>query len=144
MRSSPLPSLLALLCLWIAGACVAAQQVSPSEAKDVRTVIEAQLAAFSKDDAAKAFSYAAPGIQQTFGDAQTFFAMVRTSYPVVYRPATVAFLAPQWIDDDLYQGVRMSDAEGRSWLAIYRMQRQADGAWRINGCEVVEAKGRST
>lgn len=138
----PLHALLAFLCAWIAGACLATE-VSSSDAKDVRTVIEAQLAAFSADDATKAFSYAAPGIQQSFGTPQVFLAMVRTSYPVVYRPASVAFLAPQWVDDDVYQGVRMTDAQGRSWLAIYRMERQADKSWRINGCQVVETKGRS-
>jgi len=140
MRS--LRPLFALLLACMAGACAAAE-IAAQDTKAVRGVIEAQLAAFASDDAEKAWSYASPGIQQTFGSAETFIAMVRASYPVVYRPASVAFLAPQRIDGELYQGVRMTDAEGRGWLAIYRMQRQGDKSWRIDGCQVVETKGRS-
>ncbi len=51
--------------------------VPPEEARAVRAVIEAQLDAFRRDDAARAFSLATPGIRATFGDAETFMNMVR-------------------------------------------------------------------
>ena len=60
--------------------------------------------------------------------------MVKASYPVVYRPASVLFLGPEQIDDEVMQGVQMSDDEGGLWLALYRMQRQPDDSWRIGGC----------
>ena len=69
----------------------AAQTVAPADARMIRAVIEAQLDAFKHDDAARAFSYAAPGIRETFGTAQNFMEMVRTQYPVVYRPSRVEF-----------------------------------------------------
>jgi hypothetical protein len=118
--------------------------VPPSIAAEVRAVIEAQLAAFAVDDAQRAFSFAAPSIRTLFGDADRFIAMVRTQYPVVYRPLSVSFLAPVQQDDDLLQAVRMSDADGAVWLALYLVQRQQDGAWRIGGCELQRLGGRST
>lgn len=111
-----------------------APAVSPADARAVRAVIEAQLDAFQHDDAARAFSYAAPGIRETFRTAENFMEMVRTQYAVVYRPSRVEFEEPLLFNGDLAQPVRFTDAEGRLWLAIYPMQRAPDGGWSINGC----------
>jgi len=122
----------------------AANDVAPADAKAVRVLIEAQLAAFASDDANKAYSYAAPGIQTMFGSADRFLAMVRESYPVVYRPASVAFLQPEWIDGKLIQRVQMSDVAGAPWIVVYELERQADRSWRIAGCVAARGQGRST
>jgi hypothetical protein len=114
-----------------------AQAVSREDAAAVRMVIEAQIDAFRKDDAARAFSYATNNIRLTFVTAENFMEMVRTQYAVVYRPHTVAFDVPVPIDDDeLVQPVRLTDDEGRNWVALYPMQRGADGVWRTNGCQL--------
>jgi hypothetical protein len=110
--------------------------------KTVRTVVEAQLAAFAKDDAVKAFSYAAPSVRAAVGTADAFLTMVRRDYPMVYRPASVAFLKAEGKDDDVVQRVQMLDASGNSYLAVYSLQRQKGNVWRITGCAVVENKGR--
>ena len=134
---------IALPALWLAVAPAGAADVSPAEAKALRAVIEAQLAAFKADDAPRAFSYAAPGIRELFGSAEHFMAMVKRSYPVVYRPASVAFLEPQLIGGEYIQRVRMTDGSGRGWLAVYQMQRQPDGSWRIAGCQAVPSEART-
>jgi hypothetical protein len=114
-----------------------AQAVSAADAAAVRKVIEAQIDAFRKDDAARAFSYATSGIRLTFGTAENFMEMVRDQYPAVYRPRSVDFDAPVPLgDDELVQPVRLTDTEGRSWLALYPMQRGADGIWRTDGCQL--------
>jgi len=113
------------------------QEVAPQDARAVRQVIEAQIDAFKHDDAERAFSYATRGIRETFGSAENFMEMVRTHYGAVYRPRTVAFDAPvSFGDNDLVQPVRFTDASGRNWLALYPMQRGADGVWRTNGCQL--------
>jgi uncharacterized protein DUF4864 len=111
-----------------------AQAISPTDARMIRAVIEAQLDAFKHDDAGRAFSYAAPGIRQTFGTPQNFLEMVRTQYAVVYRPSRVEFEQPLIAQGDVVQPVRFTDAEGNLWLAIYPMEREKNGVWRINGC----------
>src|SRR2546426_3733541 len=93
--------------------------VPPEDARAVRAVIEAQLDAFRRDDAARAFSLATPGIRATFGDAETFMEIVRRSYAVVYRPKSVAFEAPLVIHGELVHLLRLTDAEGCGWLALY-------------------------
>jgi hypothetical protein len=114
-----------------------AQAVSREDAAAVRRVIEAQIDAFRKDDGERAFSYATAGIQLTFGTAESFMEMVRTQYPVVYRPRKVEFDAPALAGpDDIVQPVRLTDGDGRAWVAIYPMQRGADGVWRTNGCQL--------
>ena len=126
------------------GVAAQPQTVSAADMRTARAVVQAQLDAFAADDAPRAFSFAAPGLRQVFGNADRFMAMVRMSYPVVYRPASVAFLVPEWFDRELIQGVHFTDGQGGLWLAIYRLQRQRDNSWRINGCELVESHSRTT
>lgn len=121
---------------------VQAAGVSKADTQKIRSVIQAQLAAFAADDAKRAFSYAAPGIRQMFGTPERFLAMVREGYPVVYRPASVGFLTPAANAGAVIQAVEMADSAGALWVAVYQMQRQRDGRWRIAGCELQRSEGR--
>lgn len=113
------------------------------DAQEVRTVIEAQLEAFAADDAARAFSFASPNIQRMFGTPEDFLMMVRTGYPVVYRPNSVLFRPLQVVAGEPFQAVQMSDAAGRVWVAVYKMQKQTYGSWRIDGCVLRHVDSRS-
>ena len=121
---------------------VHAAPFTSADEKSVRSVVESQLAALAKDDATKAFSYAAPNVRKAFGTANRFLSMVQKDYPVVYRPASVAFLKAEGDGDDVVQRVQMQDTEGNAWLAVYSLQRQKGNLWRITGCAVIENKGR--
>lgn len=143
-RLDPLRRTLWILLAALASFAAMAEDLAPRDARAVRAIIEAQLDAFRKDDAARAFSYAAEGIRENFGSAERFIEMVRRSYPVVYRPRSVQFDPPVMIEGEVVQPVRMTDAEGRAWLAVYPMQRQPDGGWRINGCQLGRLQGRET
>ena len=133
------------LLLALAPLFAAAQQaVPPEDARAVREVIQAQLDAFRHDDAPRAFALATPGIRAAFGSAENFLEMVRSSYAVVYRPKSVIFEVPQLLDGQVLQPVRLTDAEGRAWIAIYPMQRQSDGSWRTNGCQLARLAGTET
>jgi len=118
--------------------------VPPTDARQIRAVIQGQLDAFAANDAKRAFSFASPAIREMFGTPERFIEMVRASYPMVYRPASVTFFEPERVDGELFQKLRITDSSGAAWLAVYRMQRQGDKSWRINGCEVVESAGRVT
>jgi len=134
---SGMRALLRLLLLALMPLTAGAQAVSREDAAAVRKVIEAQIDAFKKDDGRRAFSYATDNIRMTFVTPENFMEMVRTHYAVVYRPKSVAFETPVYAgDDDLVQPVRLTDAEGRAWMAFYPMQRGPDGVWRTNGCQL--------
>src|SRR5262249_16629898 len=100
----------------------------------IRHVVEAQLAAFQRDDGAEAFGYATPAIQQKFGDATNFMAMVKGGYPAVYRPRSVTF--DKLVDTEFGpdQILKVIGPDGVAYTAHYIMQKQPDGTWMINGC----------
>ena len=120
-----------------------AQAPADADAKQVKATVDAQLKAFAADDARRAFSYAAPNVHDMFSTPENFMAMVKSSYPMVHRPASVAFLKAEiQAGGGVLQRVQIIDAAGDSWLATYALLRQKDKAWRITGCVVVQNKGR--
>ena len=139
---SRIPALLAFVLLLSAWPCQAAPALSMSDEKKVLAVVQAQLKAFAADNAKQAFALATPALQTQFGTPDNFMAMVRTTYPVVYDPANVAFLKPEAQDSGVILRVQMNDQQGRPWLAVYSLQLQKDKSWRISGCVIVESRGR--
>ena len=135
--------LLALLLLAVALPAAAAD-LAPRDAAAIRDVIERQMEAFRRDDGPAAFALATDGIRERFGSAATFLEMVRRAYPAVYRPGSVLFEKPETLEGAIVQPVRLTDAEGRAWLALYPMQRRPDGQWRINGCQLSRLAARET
>jgi len=141
--------LLALLLM--AGLCVPnsawAQDGSPVGQADqaaIRSVIEAQLAAFQRDDAAAAFAHASPAIQQRFGNAETFMAMVKSNYRAVYRPAQVTFRDVRRLNNEPAQLIDIIGPGGRPVIAVYVMEKQADGRWRIGGVFLTKSPDQVT
>ena len=70
--------------------------------------------------------------------------MVKTGYPAVYRPTTVAFVDTAVEDGIPIQVVQFSDSAGAVWIGLYTMQRQPDKSWKVNGCELAPGKAIST
>ena len=135
-------AILALMLLLFAWPNHASAALSAADEKNVRAVIQAQLKAFAEDNAREAFALATPALQTQFGSPETFMAMVRSSYPVVYAPGNVAFLKPEGQQTEAIQRVQMTDQQGKAWLAVYSLQQQKNKDWRISGCVVVESRGR--
>ena len=119
----------------------ASAQLNETTAQAVKNTVQAQLAAFAKDDADLAFSYAAPTIRAMFETPQNFMAMVQDAYPVVYRPAKLLFLAAAGTSSAVVLPVKMWDKEGQSWMATYKLELQAGGRWLIVACILVRDQG---
>lgn len=119
-------------------------EVPEAQAAKAREVVQAQLDAFAADDARRAFLLASPSARRHLRSPDNFINLVRRNYAVVYRPASVAFLKPQLIDGVVTLGVQMTDAQGSAWLATYQLERQPDGIFLIDGCELVANEGRYT
>jgi hypothetical protein len=114
-------------------------QTSDVDQAAIRQVIQSQMAAFQKDDGATAYGYASPTIQQKFVNPDVFLEMVKTGYPAVYHPREVEFRELKVENGRLLQEVYVVGPDGNPALAIYEMQRQPDGSWRINGCWLTRA-----
>lgn len=116
------------------------QQLTAVERAAIRTVIERQIEALRQDDAAGAFAFASPSIQAKFGTPTHFMAMVQTAYQPVYRPRHVAFQELRIVDGVPLQQVLLVGADGVPVLALYIMEKQSDGAWKIDGCYLMAFK----
>ena len=145
LRFTLLPLLTGLLIFTaVQAAAPAADEPTSADWQEIRSVIERQLDAFQRDDEVTAFSYASPRIRDQFKTPANFMQMVRTSYQAVYRPRAVKFLEPAVIEDDIIQALQVVAPDGTVMVALYTMQRQPDGSWRIAGCMLVPATAKST
>ncbi len=102
-------------------------------------VIRSQVEAFSRDDAAAAYSHAAPAIQEIFPQADIFMSMVRNSYAPVYRHKSFDFGEARVSDGTIAQRVHIVDADGVPWEALYTLELQPDGSVKITGCVLLKA-----
>ena len=126
--------LLAAFLIGLAAPANAADDVATAQ-----SVIRSQAEAFSRDDAAAAYSYAAPAIQGMFQPAETFMMMVQQGYAPVYRHKSFEFGEARLADGVIAQRVHIIDAEGEAWEALYTLERQPDGSWKITGCSLLKA-----
>jgi len=138
-----------LLPLWAADdargqAMQPASDIAAADRGAIRGVIGDQMAAFQRDDAAAAFGLAAPNIQTMFGTPENFLAMVRQGYAPVYRPSDVRFGELVRIDGRLTQQVHVVGPDGVPQLALYFIEQQPDGRWRITGCMLTVEPGAAT
>ena len=113
--------------------------VEEADRASIIGVIQSQMAAFQADAAGEAFSYATPGIQRMFGTPERFMAMVRAGYQPVYRPREVEFRELRDTAEGPVQSVLVVGPDGVPVMALYIMQRQTDGTWRIAGCVLTPA-----
>jgi len=142
-----------LAVFWLALAALAAPSLAPAVAAQdvvrpaagdqqaIRGTIRSQLDAFQVDDGALAFSYATPQLRGLFGTPENFMAMVRGGYQPVYRPRSVEFLDARIVAGEkgerIGQAVRFVGPDGRAVVAIYTMEQQPDGSWRIAAVQLI-------
>ncbi|HUG60268.1 MAG TPA: DUF4864 domain-containing protein [Methylomirabilota bacterium] len=125
----------------------AAVQPTPAAADDataaIRSVIDGQIAAFQADDGAAAYSYAAPSIRQIFTSPETFMSMVRSGYQPVYRPKSITDGRLREAGGHFVQEVFVVGPDGEFYTALYALQQQPDGEWKISGCRIALTVGES-
>jgi hypothetical protein len=140
MRARFAPIFVMLVAIAVALAPAArADGLDGGSAAAIRSVIESQMAAFKVDDGPAAFAYASPTIQSQFQTPDIFMAMVKLGYAPVYRPQAVEFRELMQAARGPVQVVHIVGPDGRAVLALYSMEQQQDGSWRIDGCTLTEA-----
>ena len=134
----------ALVALLLLSGLARAEGEAPAAQAAIRSVIESQLAAFQRDDGDEAFSYASPGIQRMFRTPENFMDMVRSGYAPVYRPQEFEFRTLHNRGGRLVQEILFVGPDGEPVTALYTMEQQEDGTWRISGVVFVTANDRIT
>lgn len=110
-----------------------------------RDIISRQLEAFLSGRFEQAYSYASPDIVRIFPTLDQFMQMVRTGYLPVLRPGNYAFGRVQTLDDGrVVQEVLIRAPNGSDWTAVYWMEQQPDGTWKVDGVTLKEGAAGMT
>mgnify|MGYP006315008759 CR=1 FL=1 len=137
-----LRSILMIVLMAFMSVAAFAQSISETEKSEFQRIIAAQISAFRADDGPTAYSFAAPVVRNIFPTPEIFMSMVKQGYPQVYRPQ--AFNFTEALIDPLgrpAQKMRVVGPDGKTYEALYSMERQPDGTWLINGCTLLEVPG---
>jgi hypothetical protein len=130
--------------LFLSWLAMPAAALEETEKGDIRAVIQRQLDAFRQDDGAAAYAQAAPNIRTQFPDESAFMKMVKQGYLPVYRPRNFDFGEVKEADESVLQMLRIEDQKGTPWTAVYALQKQPDGTWKISGCWLYKAPAVGT
>ncbi len=117
--------------------------LATAEWKAIERVIREQLSALKTGDAAKAFSYASPGIRAQFETPANFLDMARTSYGALTAARYTEFLEGAVIEGRVIQPLRLVAPDNTVLVALYTMEKQKDGRWKIAGCVLAPSSVRA-
>ncbi len=137
-----LRSVLAVVLLAFISVAAFAQSISETEKTEFQRIITAQISAFRADDGPTAYSFAAPVVRKIFPTPEIFMSMVKQGYSPVYRPQSFNFT--EALIDPLgrpAQKMLVVGPDGKTYEALYSMEKQPDGTWRISGCTLLEIPG---
>jgi hypothetical protein len=113
---------------------ILAASISPAAAGEDaaagQAIIRSQEEAFTHDDAAAAYTLAAPGIKSEFQTPDIFMSMVRDGYAPVYRHRSFEFGEAKTYEGKIYQQVHIIDASGDAWEHCTRWSRSRMGLSR--------------
>ena len=129
----------AMVLLLVAVLGCTAPAFAADEIVAAQNVIRSQEQAFSRDDAAAAYSFAAPQIRRIFPNADIFMSMVQNGYAPVYRHRSFEFGEARVEGEWVAQRVHIVDENGQGWEALYTLEQQADGSFKITGCTLLKA-----
>jgi hypothetical protein len=117
----------------------------PQAIAGAQSTIEAQLEAFLAGDGDAAYSHAAPNIMRMYPTKDAFMAMVQKGYPPVHRPRNYAFGRSEMAGPGkVVQHVLILGPDGKDYEAVYTLELQPDGVFRITGVSLRGATALST
>ena len=115
-----------------------AAELSVADTNAIREVVQSQFDAFEEDDALTAFALTTQASRSRLGSPDDFMRLVKEQYGPIYRHRAASFSGPEVIGADTLLIVRLTGTDSHVWIAIYRMKREPDGKWRIDGCHLLE------
>ena len=137
-----LRSILAIVLWGFMSVASLADSISAVDKAEFQRIITAQITAFKADDGPAAYDFAAPVVRNIFPTPEIFMTMVKQGYPQVYRPQSFNFT--EALIDPMgrpAQKMTVVGPDGKSYTALYSMEKQPDGTWRISGCTLLEIPG---
>ena len=129
------------LCVALTGSAFAGE----AEIKAAQGVVDSQLKALKAGDGVTAYSFASPTIQRMFPTPDAFMAMVTTAYQPVRNPQSYSFgKSEETSATTVAQQVMIVGPDGKNYEAMYTIERQADGTYKITGCSLKASNSLTT
>ncbi|MEO6564953.1 MAG: DUF4864 domain-containing protein [Casimicrobiaceae bacterium] len=137
--------LMAMLLVPFAQATPPASHTLPrTEWKAIEKVIEQQRSALRAGDGTRAIAFATPALRGQFGTPENFLRMVRNGYAALLDARATRFLEGAVIEGSVIQPLRLILPDNTVLVAIYQMEKQKDGHWKIAGCVLAPSTVQAT
>lgn len=115
-----------------------------AEIAAAKDTISSQIEAFRSGDNDAAYSHAAPNIRRIFPNVETFMRMVTQGYTAVQMPKSFEFGRSEEVGSGvIMQEVNLVGPDGKDYTAVYQLQLQDDGTWKVSGVAMVPPRGQS-
>jgi hypothetical protein len=127
----------------VVGALGAALAAAPALAAQqggiaARALIERQLSAFERGDAEDAFNATGPELKANFATSGNFMDAVRANYTPFFHHRVTEFGLFAQAGDEAAQGLTLVDDDNNVWSVVYKLGRQPNGAWLIEGVLLIK------
>jgi hypothetical protein len=106
---------------------------------EARAIIQQQLDAFKRNDADSAFALASPGLKETYSNPHNFMDSVRSGETPFFKRRMTEYHDFVAAGDDAAQSVVLVDDDSYVWTVVYKLARQPDGSWLIDGVVLVKS-----
>jgi hypothetical protein len=111
-------------------------------ADPIRGIIESQLKAFRKSDPAAAYKFASENARKKYG-AKDFFIMMRSACTALPDHVSYSFMERKEIGDRALQKIEFLNTDGSGSTGFYKLVKNVDGKWAVDGCLMLESDGQA-
>lgn len=105
----------------------------------IELVISDQIKAFARLDVDGAYFHASQSIKSIFPNSETFGAMVKNSYPMIWAAKEYKFLKTSYISGSVVQKVMFTDSGGGIHFFDYALKNTGK-RWVISGVYMVKGE----
>ena len=108
--------------------------ITDADAKAIQNTILTQINHLQNHDCAAALEQAAPHVNELFKNPDDLLTIVFQFYPMIYFAHTIEFGDLELTPEGIGQLVKFIDRENDVEHALYVLERQLSGSWKIGGC----------
>lgn len=108
----------------------------------IRGLIEKQLKAFRHGDPAAVYRFASDEARSKYHTAGKFFMMMRDSCNALPFHVSYSFMERSDIGGKALQKIEFLNSDGSTSTGFYRLVKNADGKWAVDGCLMLESNAQ--
>ncbi len=106
---------------------------------NVKNIIESQLKAFRSSDPAAAYKFASENARIKYGNAKGFFTMMRSACSALPDHVSYSFMDRREYNGKILQKIEFLNTDGSASTGFYKLVKNTDGAWAVDGCLMLQS-----